>query len=423
MRPAGDAGRRNYLLAVLTTVLAYNYVDRLALNLVLQDIKGDLQLSDTQLGLLTGIAFSLFYSVMGLPIARWVDRGNRVAVLSITIALGSLGVALCGIAASFWQLLLIRIGVAVGEAGCIPPAHSLIAEYFKRGERPRAVSIYMLGGPLSAVGGYLLAGWLNELVGWRLTFMLIGLPGLALAALVQLTLKDPRSAGEVRTEVQLSWIEVLASLRANATFRRLVLVFAVLYFFGYGVSQWTPAFFIRSHGLGTQEIGSAFALIFGLGGFVGTYLGGELASRYAANNEDLQLRSTAIASATFAVLYVCVYLAADARLAFVLMGLAAVGGAAMNGPMFAIIQTVVPARMRGTAIAVVFLVANLVGMGLGPLAVGYLSDTLRPSSGDESLRYALLLLCPGYVWAAWQMWRASQSVARDLPEAERIVNE
>src|SRR5688500_10553590 len=163
---------KQYLLAVLLVVLASNYMDRLALGLLLQDIKVDLALSDTQLGFLSGIAFALFYSVMGLPIARWADRGNRVAIITFTTVLWSAAVALCGVAGNFVQLLLIRMVVAVGEAGCIPPAHSLIADYFTRAERPRAVAIYMLGGQLSVVG-YFAAGWLNELYGWRVTFMLL----------------------------------------------------------------------------------------------------------------------------------------------------------------------------------------------------------------------------------------------------------
>src|SRR5687768_16882052 len=188
---APSRGYKVYLLVLLLVICAFNYIDRLALGLVLQDIKVDLSLTDTQLGLLSGIAFALFYSIMGIPIARWADRGNRVAIITFTTALWSAAVALCGVASNFVQLLLIRIGVAVGEAGCTPPAHSLIADYFTRAERPRAVAIYMLGGQLSVVG-YLWAGWLNELYGWRVTFMLLGLPGLGLAALAWLTLREPR---------------------------------------------------------------------------------------------------------------------------------------------------------------------------------------------------------------------------------------
>src|ERR1700675_4252021 len=183
---------RNYLLAVLLVILIFNSVDRVALGLLLQDIKLDLTLSDTQLGLLTGIAFALFYSLMGIPIARWADRGNRVTIITLTTSLWCAAVALCGLAGSFLELLLIRIAVGVGEAGCVPPAQSLIADYFTRAERPRATAVYMLGVPLSAVIGYFLAGALAVRFGWRMTFVFLGLPGLALAVLAGLTLKEPR---------------------------------------------------------------------------------------------------------------------------------------------------------------------------------------------------------------------------------------
>jgi len=185
---------RRYLLAVLLLIQAFNAVDGLTLGIVLQNIKLDLHLTDTQLGFLSGIAFALFYGVMGIPIARWADRGNRITIIATTTALWSVAVSLCGVAANFTQLLLIRVFVAVGEAGCIPPAQSLIADYFPRAERPRAIGIYMLGGSVSVVIGYTLAGWLNQLYGWRATFIMIGLPGVALAALARFTLREPRIA-------------------------------------------------------------------------------------------------------------------------------------------------------------------------------------------------------------------------------------
>lgn len=428
---------KNYLLTVLLAILAFNFVDRVALGLLLQDIKVDLDLSDTQLGFLSGIAFALFYSVMGIPIARWADRGNRVTIITITTALWSAAVALCGVAGNFLQLLLIRIGVAVGEAGCIPPAHSLIADYFTRTERPRAVAIYMLGWPLSVVIGYFLAGWLNELYGWRVTFMLLGLPGLPLAALAWFTLREPRrgesgiDAASMPGGISLSQRdatalsappslnEVCVTLWVNTTFRHLLFSFAVVYFFGSGIAHWQPAFFIRSYGLQTGELGTWFAAIWGLGGLFGTWCGGEWASRHAAHNERLQLRVMAVVYVGFAVISPCIYLSPNLYLAFGLMGLTAVGGAMLSGPLFATIQTLVPPRMRAMSVAAIYLFANLIGLGLGPLAAGALSDALRPWAGEESLRYALLALCPGYFWCAWHLWRGSKTVARDLEAVQR----
>lgn len=429
---------KRYLLTVLLTVLAFNYVDRLALGLLLQAIKVDLDLSDTQLGLLSGIAFALFYSVMGIPIARWADRGNRVAIISLTTALWSVMVALCGAAGSFLQLLLIRIGVAVGEAGCVPPAHSLIADHFTRAERPRAVAIYMLGGPLSLVIGYFLAGWLNELYGWRMTFALLGLPGLGLAALAWFTLTDPRVEAATNksppqpndtasSSGQPNLKEVYATLWANITFRHLLLCFSVMVFLSFGIWHWAPAFFVRSYGLETAELGLWFAVTWGVGGLIGTYWGGELASRYAAGNERLQLVVMAVVYSSFAFISACIYLSRNQYLALALMGLAAVGGATITGPLFATIQTLVPPRMRAISIAAIYLFANLIGMGFGPLAAGALSDALRPHFGEESLRYALLFLCPVYLWAGWHLWQASRTVTRDLQlvndDRDRIVRE
>jgi MFS family permease len=424
---------KHYLLVVLFLIQTSNYADGVSLGLVLQSIKDDLGLVDAQLGVLTGIAFALFYSVMGIPIARWADRGNRVTILALSAALWSVMVALCGMAASFLQLLLIRVGVAVGEAGCTPPAHSLIPDYFARSERPRAVAMYMLAGPMSTFVGYSLAGWVNEFYGWRVTFMVLGLPGLLLAVLAWLTLREPRRGGtkaglakelaagreaaEAGAALRASRStvgQVCATLWANTTFRYLLLSFSVMFFFSTGMSQWQPAFFIRSFGLRTGAIGTWLALIYGLGGVFGTYAGGALAVRHAANNESLQLKGMSVVLGIFCVASAAEFLAPNEYAAFAAMSVGAVGGAAISGPLFATIQTLVPERMRAMAIALIYLFANLIGTGLGPLAVGGMSDALRPALGDESLRYALLMLCPGYLLGAWFLWRASRSVSKDL---------
>jgi MFS transporter, Spinster family, sphingosine-1-phosphate transporter len=400
-------------------ILAFNFVDRLALGIVLEDIKADLELTDTQLGFLTGIAFALFYAVMGIPIARWADRGNRVTIITVTTALWSAMVALCAAAGSFAQLLLIRVGVAVGEAGCLPPAQSLISDYFTRAERPRAVGIYTMGAPLSLFFGYFAAGWLNESYGWRATFVILGMPGVALAAVAWLTLREPRcrTAPSVPPAAQTSVTEVLSTLWANTTFRRLLLCISVSNFFMYGILQWLPSFFIRSYGLSTGEIGSGFALSLGLSGVLGNYWGGMLASRYAADNERLQLRVMAVLWGSSALLFACVYLVPSSYLALFFLGLGGMALTFTNGPLFAMIQTLVTPRMRAMAVAIVQLFANLIGLGLGPLAAGALSDALRPLFGDESLRYALIALCPGYLLCVWLAWRASQSVMADLAAA------
>jgi predicted MFS family arabinose efflux permease len=421
--------RKNYLLAVLTAVLAFNYVDRFALGVLLQDIKGDLHLTDTQLGLLTGIAFAVFYALMGIPIARWADRGNRVTIIASTAALWSIAVASCAAAATFAQLIIMRMAVAVGEAGCYPPALSLLSDYFSRAERPRAVSRYMLGIPIALLIGYAASGWLDEYFGWRLTFLILAAPGLALAIVVALTLREPRrheggSADDPPVHKregqpsEPSLGEVFQRLWSNRPFRNIFLCFSVWGFFGYGIMQWMPAFFLRSHSLATGELGSWLALVNGVGGLLGTWLGGEMASRFAANDERLQLVAIVLVYVVLALVNAAVYVMPNFRAAMAMLAVSAVAGSATNGPLFAATQTLVPPNMRAMSIALMYFFCNLIGMGLGPLAVGALSDAMRPRLGEESLRYSLLVFSPGYFWCAWHLWRASRSL---VPEPKENV--
>lgn len=410
---------RKYLLAMLLVVLGANNMDGLAFGLLLQDIKLDLALTDTQLGLVSGIAFALFYSTIGIPIARWADRGNRIAVLSVTAVARSLFVALCASAGSFYQLLLVRIGIGIGEAGCIPTIHSLLADSFDRSERPRAIAIVLQGNTLSILVGYFLAGWLNEYFGWRMTFVILGLPGVVLAALTWLTLREPRRAMPAGALVQPDMADVFRTLWRNGTFRRLLLAFSVSFFFGAGMVQWQPAFFTRSYGLGTGELGTWFTLIYGIFGMVGMFLGGEWASRVAPRNERLQLKAMAIAYCFYCLAFVLIYLSTNHYLAFGLMAAGTLVGTMTTAPLFAVIQALIPGHMRATAIAVIYLAANLVGLGLGPVAAGALSDALLPFFGSESLRYALLLLSPGFLLVAGCLWGAAGCVDRDLAVLER----
>jgi MFS transporter, Spinster family, sphingosine-1-phosphate transporter len=429
---------KQYLLVVLLIILASNYVDRLALGLLLQEIKTDLALTDTQLGFLSGIAFALFYAVMGIPIARWADRGNRVTIIALTAALWGIAVSLCGVATSFIQLLIIRVVIGIGEAGCKPPALSLISDYFSRAERPKAVSRYMLGYPLALVVGNLSAGWLNELYGWRVTFVILGVPGVLLSVLAWLTLREPRRHAGLGAPLEISqtansqtansqtttasptqddFKTTIRALWCNRAFRHVLVCFSLVSFFSYGITLWLPGFFVRSHGFSTGELGTWLAVAYGVGGGLGTVLGGLLATRYAANNEGLQLKYIAVLYAVLAVLKACVYIAPDRYSAFAIFTMTVIGGAMGNGPIYAATQTLVPAQMRAMSIAVVLFFSNLLGAGFGPLTVGLLSDVLRPMVGEESLRYGLLVLCPGYFWAARHAWMAGRVVLHEATGA------
>jgi len=327
--------------------------------------------------------------------------------------------------------MLLRAGIGVGEAGSFPPAQSLIPDYFTRAERPRAMSIYMLAGPGSTVAGLFVAGWLNELFGWRAMFMLFGLPGLALAPLAWLTLKEPRSIGSTAAakpqlapqsanplvSPQPKLREAARMLFANRSFRRILGFFSVQYFLSYGLGQFQPAFLMRSFGLDTGEIGTWYGLVFGLAGLSGIYVGGLLTIRYARNNERLQLRVAGITYGIYALVSAAAYLTTNRYVFFGMVGLSTVITNLVTGPLMATLQTLVPAPMRAFSSAGIFLVANLIGTGLGPLAVGALSDVLNAWLGAESLRYALLAVSPSYLLGSWFLWRAGQTITADLQTA------
>lgn len=408
---------KHYMLLLLTMVAAYNYVDRLVLSLLLEDIKAELTLSDTQLGLLTGIAFSLFYAIAAIPIARWADRGNRNTIVSLTTLLWSGMVSICGMVTSFAQLLLVRVGVAVGEAGCLPPAQSLITEQYDRAERPRAMAIYWLCYPIAVIFGYLAGGWLAERFGWRDTFILMGLPGILLALIVKLTLREPRLNKDPVSDSANdypSFKEVLVTLWQEVTFRYIVIAFCVGYFFATGLIQWLPTFFIRSHAMSVSELGTWFAISWGVFGLLGGYIGGMVTTQYAAKNESLQMRAIAVICVINGFLFVAICLSPNPYTALSL--LCGVGFLAntSNGAVFSAIQSLVNDRMRSTAIALVFFIANLIGLGLGPVSLGALSDFLAPTLGEESLRYSLALFSPGYLVVAFYYWRASTTIAKSI---------
>jgi len=290
---------------------------------------------------------------------------------------------------------------------------------------------------MSYVFGDLFAGWFNEYYGWRATFVVLGIVGLALAALAGFSLKEPRverlkyrapnegsvdivSANSVpRSAVKQANIkEVFFILIRNRTYRNLLLSNSVISFFGFASGQWLPAFFMRSYGLGTGELGAWIAAIQGISGGIAMYLGGELASRFAAKKEGLQLRVTALAYVGAGILWSCVYFSTNFRWSFGFMALATIAGTAPTGPLFALIQSLTSQQYRAQSVAVLNLFGNLIGLGLGPLAAGTLSDMLHSSVGNESLRYALLATCPGTLWAALYVLAASKTVARDLDAVE-----
>lgn len=411
---------KNYLLFILVVVASVSYFDRFVFALALEPIKHDLKLTDSQLGLMTGFAFAALYALAGLPIARWADKANRINISSLSVGLAGISVFFCGLAGNFSQLLLARAFVAVGEAGAIPAAQSLISDHFDRAERPRAIAIYFMSYAISMVIGYLFGGWIVGLFGWRTAFMIIGLPCILAAIVARITLKDHRVVvASHRVERQPSIRSVSSTLWRQRTFRHILMAFCVSYFFFMGTSQWQAAFFIRTHNMSVTELGAWFALTVGVFGIFGNYVGGYFASAFAAKNEQLQFRLLAINMVVYGMSSMMIYLSPNKYVAISFLGFSAFIGNFTNGPLFAAIQSLVRPEIRAVTVAFVFLCANLIGFGLGPFAVGILSDALSSSFGSSSLRYALAIFCPGSIWIAYHFWKAASFIEEDIKITEQ----
>jgi MFS family permease len=422
---------RSYALALLVVVNVFNYLDRQILSILLESIKRDLQLSDTALGFLTGIAFALFYTFAGIPIARRADRGTRRTIMALGLAVWSGMTALTGLAQSFTQLALARIGVGVGEAACSPPAHSLLSDYFPPERRGTALSIFSLGVPIGIMIGYLAGGWINQYFGWRTAFFVVGLPGLLLAVVVRLTLREPpRGHSEgAQTSAPVtpvdSFPDVLRFMWRLRSFRHLSLAAALHALYGYGVLAFMPAFMMRVHGMtNTAELGLWLGLIAGVFSGVGTFLGGTLGDRFAARKKDMRWYMWLPAWATIlSIPFSCLfYLWPEGRTALLLSIPGAVLGPTYIGPTMAMTQGLVKLRMRATASATLLFILNLIGLGLGPQAVGVLSDLLVPTYGTQSIRYALLFVVViGSMWSSMHYFLAAQTLREDLKAKDGFV--
>lgn len=395
-QPATTAGLdrpTRVMLWTLLVVYIFNFLDRQIVNILAEPIAKDLGLSDTQLGLMTGLAFALFYTVLGLPIARYADnpRTDRGRLIALALAVWSLMTALCGLAQNFVQLLLARIGVGVGEAGCTPAAHSLIADRVPAEKRPGAMAFYSLGIPAGGLAGMMIGGFLADTVGWRQAFMLVGTPGILLAGLVLLLIKDTnrtqrQPASTAQTE---SMFAAVAELLRSPAYVILLLAGSASSFLSYGKATWGTIFFQRSHGLTPGEVGFWFGLGGGLAGMLGTWLGGWLANRYGSKDRRHVVTAPAIGMALAVPIAIFGYLATDWRIALLLLMGPAVLNSLYYGPVYSSAQGLVALRHRATASALLLFGQNLIGLGLGPLFFGMLSDGLKPEFGEESVRYVL----------------------------------
>ncbi|MBK8200165.1 MAG: MFS transporter [Acidobacteria bacterium] len=415
---------RYYVLAILTIVYVFNFVDRQLLVILQEPIKAELGLSDTQLGLLTGFAFALFYVICGIPIARWADKGVRRSIIALALTVWSLMTALCGLAGNYVHLVLARIGVGVGEAGGSPPAHSMISDIFKPANRALALSIYSIGIYIGMLVGFSVGGWLADAFNWRLAFFVVGFPGVALAAILYFTVKEPIrgwSEGKPPSSIDAPPITTVAKLLwTRVSFRHIALAASLQAFLIYGIGNWLPSYFQRDFGLSLTTVGTWMALTAGFGGGCGSFFGGWLSDKLGARDVRWYLWTPAML--TFLLVpVISVALTADKPMvALILTAPFNFLTAAYLGAVIAVSHSLVSSRMRALTSAVLFFVINLIGLGLGPLIVGALSDTFK-ANGVESPLAMAMLLCGviGALWACTHYLLAARTIREDIARLEQ----
>lgn len=405
-----------YVLGILLLVYTLNFVDRIVIGVLAAPIKTELGLSDTQLGLLGGTAFALFYTALGIPIGWLADRSNRVWIMTAALALWSTFTALCGTVQSFGQLFLARLGVGVGEAGGTAPAYSLISDYFPPAQRARALAVFSFSVPIGSSLGLAVGGIVAALIDWRVAFVVLGLLGLLIAPVLRATVREPvRGAfeGHERPAPAHRVREVLSTLARKPAFWALSFGGGISGIAGYGLIFWMPSFIMRSFGLTLVETSLFLAALVFVGGTSGVWAGGWLADRLGQRGKAAYALVPAIAFALLLPFQVAAVLASSAVAAFVILLLPEALRVVWLGPGISAVQHLVPPGMRAMASAIFLFVNNVVGLGLGSLLIGALSDGLAARYGAESLRYAILSVMSFYAIAALLFLFASRRLERD----------
>ena len=421
-RPLGFVAQpgRTTVLVILTLVYVVNYLDRQVLSILLPQIKAEFHLSDSALGLLSGTSFAVVYATLGVPLAFLADRMNRKRIIAASLTMFSVMTVLCGWVGQFWHLLLARVGTGIGEAGTAPAINSIIADLYPHGERATALAFYSAGLNVGLLLAFFGGGWIAQHYGWRDAFLAAGLPGLVLVFVVMFMVKEPRRGhadgyDDVHPAPQL--FEVARRLWSQRSFRYIMLGASFSAFGGNAGVVFVPSFLARTHHLTPIQIGLLLSLLIGVFGFAGTLLAGVFSDRLSKRDVRWNMFVPAIAQAAAIPFIPVFYLSSNVPLAFAAAIFPALLSASYLGPAFAMTQGLVPLRMRATAVALLLFVMNMIGQGMGPQLVGILSDVLRPSLGDDSLRWALMSSAITGSLAAWCYWRASRTLKSDLARA------
>ena len=408
---------RFYVLTILTITYVFSYMDRQILSILIEDIGAEFTLTDTHKGLLMGLAFALFYAGLGIPVARLADRLSRRNIIAASITVWSLATAACALATGFWGLFAARVGVGIGEAGGGPPSHSMISDYFRKTELTRALSVYSLGTLFGAVIGLSLGGLLADLYGWRMAFVIVGLPGVLIGLLMMLTIKEPprgRYAENYDPNApKANFKGAIASLAGNRPYIGALVAHTLAVLVGYVAISWAAAIFVRTFGLSKTEVGVLLAGAILLGGLPGMLAGGWLADKLGVRDVRWMAWVPAIASLIATPFYVSSMMAPSATVMAALFGLGTFCFNIAFAPGVGIIQRVAKPDERALASAVMFFFSNLFGLGLGPTMAGAISDMLKPEYGALSLNYAVaiiaLLMIPSALVFFWTAGALKQS--------------
>jgi MFS family permease len=390
------------LLTLLLIAYIFNYLDRQILGILAGAIKADLHLSDTRFGLLSGPPFAIFYSLLGIPFACLADRTSRSRVIAAAVALWSAFTGLCGFAGSFWQLFIFRMGVGVGEAGGVAPSYALIADYFPRERRARALAIFSLGVPIGLALGTLMGAYIAAAISWRAAFYAMGAVGLVLAPIMLLFVRDAAKSPANISAAPIG--QVFPLIVRKPVFWLLAFAASFSSLSGYGLAVWTPSVFERSFGMGLVERGQFIASLLLIGGCIGVFAGGWLADRLGAADRGWYAKLPAIAWLITAPTFAAGLLSSNHIVAWLLLLIPNALNILWLGPVITAVQHLVPQRMRATASASFLLINNLIGLGVGPYLIGWLSDSLKHSYGTEALRYAAVAVTAFYLLAAFLMF-------------------
>ncbi|MEM6625955.1 MAG: MFS transporter [Pseudomonadota bacterium] len=425
-----NAAYANYALRLLFVVMILNFLDRQIIAVLAEPVKRDLGLSDTQVGLMSGLSFSIFYTTLGLPIAALSDRWNRRRIIAISLTIWSTMTVLCGMAGNFVQLFLARVGVGVGEAGSGPASHSLIADLFPPERRASALGFYGMSIPIGAFIAYAGGGWVVENLGWRMAFVLAGAPGLLVAVVVMLTIREPRGTTPLSQvfkpdPTRVSLKDALAELSRKSAYWHLIASGAFVQFVAYGASSFYGSFFVRTHGMSYAEFGLKLGIMVGIVGAFASWIGGRWGDKLAQRSHGAPLYANAATMVLSVPIMIAGLNVADPNLAFVLFAAPTFAGTYYFGSTYAGVQKLARDETRAVAVAIYLLLASLIGLGLGPLFVGVLSDAFAgasPTPADEAsaLRSAITVLAFFNIWGGVHFWLSGRKMADDMtkePEA------